>query len=180
MTLQLVDVSKSQPANLTLTGKDGVFIQVSHGTEEEPGWRDQYNSAIGQGKQIGFYHFAETTAVVDEAHFFWDLIGGGWENPIPQLGFALDAETGQDEIWVSQFRQVIPAPLILYSDLDGFDTSMHGTYNQYPLNWVGWPHSLPPPISWLIWQYGQATLGGVVYDLDRTNSRITFPPYWNI
>lgn len=173
--MELVDTSQAQPTTLALATKDGVYIQVSHGLSEEPGWRAQYNSALTQGKQVGFYHYAETSEVVDEAHTFWELVASGGFRP--GLGYALDAETGQSDLWVSQFRQTIPAPLVLYSDMDGFTNWMHGTYNQYPLNWVASPNG-PPTIAWLVWQYTQETLGGVLYDCDKTNSRITFPPLW--
>lgn len=174
MGMELVDTSQAQPTTLALATKDGVYIQVSHGLVEEPGWRSQYNSALAQGKQIGFVHFAETSEVVDEAQMFWSLCDSGKFNP--GLGYALDSETGQSSLWIDQFRQSIPAPLVLYSNMDGFENWMQGKYNNYPLNWVA--SSTVPTIAWLIWQYSQELLGGVLYDCDKTQGRIIFPPLW--
>lgn len=182
--MKIGDASKYQPAGSDIWNLcDGWIIQTSHGTQEEPGWRDQFNRLVQFGRPIGFYHFAESldpAGAEREARFFYDLVGGGWVNP--QLGWWLDAETGQSDSWVDTFRGSVDLPYCgVYSNGEGFNRNMGGRYNHFGLNWLAEPSGTtitPMPDHVLIQTGTETSPDGTTFDVSIWYPAQPMPPVW--
>jgi lysozyme len=187
MTLNGIDVSGFQPANITaLVNYDFVFIKATEGTGYTSSEANaQYQAAVARGHGVGVYHFADTGDATAQANYFVQHIGGY----VGKAMLALDWEgnaVAQGPGWAKTFLDRVYAltgvrPVIYMSAsvIDEYDwTAVRaGDYGlwmaSYGANQIREGYSAPaaPGVKFwgspILYQYGsQERLPGYASNLD--------------
>ena len=97
MTLQGIDVASYQTGiNFSQVPCDFVIIKATEGTSYvNPACNSQYDSAKGNGKLLGLYHYVKGVGAVAEANFFVDSI----RNYVGTAILCIDFEAGGNSAW---------------------------------------------------------------------------------
>jgi hypothetical protein len=175
------DISEDQNlADIDFASADGWIIRAGTGQynlREDYIWRGAFNECVKAGKPLGLYWFAGGSPSM-EASFFHGLVGFLSPEQV-RLGFWLDAETGQDAGYVTQFRAACQLPFCgLYGSLNNFNTD-YPQYLHFGMNWLAMPTGTVVPSGWEVPDHIMVQTG-IVNGLDANEvlSALPYPPQW--
>jgi hypothetical protein len=179
-----VDVSHWQPAgSVNFAAYDGAIIEVSHELVEDPLWRVHFNAVVAAHRPLGLYHYAGSSPQA-EAEMFFGLVGFLAPAQV-HGGYWLDAEDGQDNVWVDEFRSAVRLPWCgLYSNLAGFNGPLVA-YQHFGINWLAMPTGTVVPEGWTIPDHimvqtrqDLTLVNGIKVDVDEILTAQPYPGAW--
>lgn len=198
MALYGVDISKWQSVGTGDSAKDFVICKATEGTGYvDPNCDKHYQRAKGQGKLLGFYHFARPDlnkgeqGAKNEAAYFVNNCRNYFGEAIPCLDWEQPGTTGQVDwakAWLDEvYRLTGVRPLIYMSASVVNNNNWSCIANDYGLWIAGYPSAYnvknPPTPSvnampykigawkfWAIWQYSSSagTLDRDIANMDAT------------
>lgn len=120
MALNVIDVSRWQPANITdLVDYDGVIIKATEGTGYvSPTCDTQYQKAKARGKLLGVYHFASGGDARAEAEFFIANVKGYVKEAILVLDYEASAvNRGREWVrtWIKRVKELTGVNPLVYA-----------------------------------------------------------------
>lgn len=153
-----VDVSSYQPTDYSTKGLDFAFIKITEGTSyTNPKWVDQRQTARDAGMATGFYHFARSGSMSNQADYFLskinlvkgDMLALDWEDA--------EVSNAEKDAWIKYVQDKRPnTKVLLYCNTDFWlnrDTTSFAGDGLWIAHYNGKPGSPGVQHPWRFHQY---------------------------